>query len=98
MRIFQEPDAEWILRGELINYRKDPLRYTGTDDNDVAEYRVNLTVKLKLYTDRGETLLWEVDNFTGDATYFIQQSESAAITKAVEDLARRIVNRVIDVW
>jgi len=102
LRLTEEEDTDLILEGELIDYRKDPLRYTGTEDSKVEEYRISLTVNLKLYSVSRQDYLWEVNNFVGDTTYFTQgslaKSESSAINEAVGDLARRVVDRVVDIW
>jgi len=98
LRIARGEDADLILEGELNDYRRDALRYTGVDDEEVEEYRISLVVNLKLYDTRGKTQLWEVGSFVGDTTYFTQESESSAISRAIEDLARRVVDRVVDVW
>ena len=99
LKIAGQDEADLILEGELLDYRKDALRYTGADNEDIEEYRINLVVNIRLKETDTNTLLWEVNNFIGDTTYFPQQkSESAAIDAAIEDLARRIVDRVVDVW
>ena len=88
-----------ILEGELVNYRKDALKYTGTDDRNVEEYRISITVNLKLVDVYKESVLWQLDGFVGDTTYFTaEKSESTAISAAIEDLARRVVDRAVDVW
>ena len=98
LRLAKEEEADLVLEGELVDYRKDALRYTGEDSKEVEEYRISLGVNLKLYDVSNQTLLWQANNFIGDTTYFIGQSESSAISEAVEDLARRIVDRVVDIW
>ena len=98
LRLAKEEGADLILEGELVDYRKDALRYTGEDDKEVEEYRISLVVNIRLYDTSSQTLLWQVNNFVGDTTYFIQQSESSAISAAVDDLARRVVDRVVDIW
>ena len=101
LRLAKEEDADLVLKGELINYRRDALRYTGVDDKEIEEYRISLVVNLKLYDTSRQTFLWEVNNFVGDTTYFPQaKSESSAITEAIDDLARRVVDRVgeVDIW
>jgi CYTH domain-containing protein len=102
LRIAKEEDADLILKGELVNYRRDALRYTGQDNKEVEEYRISIVVNLKLYDTRKEATLWEVKNLIGDTTYFTQgslaKSESTAINEAVDDLARRVVYRVVEVW
>lgn len=93
--------ADLILTGELVEFQRDPLRY---DDNDeVSEYRVNIRVNLSLTDRREDKLLWEEKNFTGDFTYFTPghagaKSDSQAISDAIADLARRVVERSVDQW
>lgn len=91
--------ANAILSGEVTQYRKDPLRY---QNEDVREYRISLVCDFKLIDSRSGEVLIEEDNLTGDATYFttgtLQKSETAALTDAMQDLARRIVNRVVENW
>jgi len=85
------------LKGQLIEFRRDPLRYTANDD--VEEYRLNLVVNICLWDKNENKSIWEEKNFTGDTTYFpAQKSEDAAIKDALSDLARRIVARVVEEW
>src|SRR3989338_6258208 len=51
-----EEDADLVLKGELVDFRKDPLRYD--DNNEVSEYRVNLAVNISLYNRKTAALLW----------------------------------------
>jgi hypothetical protein len=100
VRLVSEELADLILKGELVEFRRDPLRYT--DNDEVEEYRVNLIVDLILWDRKENRLLWEEKNFTGDATYFVSgpqaKSEDAAINDAISDLSRRIVERVVEQW
>ena len=99
LRLGKEDDADLILEGELTDYRKDALRYSSSDSDEVQEYRISIAVSIKLYNTANQTLLWQLNNFIGDTTYFPdRKSESSAISEAVDDLARRVIDRVIDVW
>lgn len=93
-------NADLVLQGDLVDFRRDPLRYT--DSDDVAEYRLNLVVNIALKDVKKEKVLWEENNFTGQYTYFPTGSqatpESKAINSAVEDLARRVVERTVEQW
>jgi hypothetical protein len=99
--------ADLILKGELIEYRKDPLSYTPNNE-DVTEYRINIYVNLSLWDAKENKLVWEEKNFNGNYSYFTsfapinvsmgRTSEDAAVIKAVEDLARRIVERTVEQW
>jgi len=93
--------ADLTLKGELMEFRKDPLRY---DENDeVEEYRISIRVNLSLWDNRENKLVWEEKNFTGDTTYFTAghiaaKSEETAINDAIVDLARRVVERTVEEW
>ena len=101
----KEAAADLVLKGELIEYRKDPLSYTANTEN-VTEYRINIYVNLSLWDTKENKLLWQENNFNGNYSYFtsfasgnvVPVSEDSAVTNAVEDLARRIVERTVEQW
>ena len=92
--------ADLVLRGDLVEFRRDPLRYT--DNDEVEEYRINLIVDIGLWDKKEDKLIWEEKNFTGDTTYFTrgqaEKSEATAVSDAINDLARRIVERTVEQW
>ncbi|MBU0549281.1 MAG: hypothetical protein KJ838_03045 [Candidatus Omnitrophica bacterium] len=102
LRLTREEEADLILEGELVDYRRDALRYMGQDNKEVEEYRISLAVNIKLYDTGKGVVLWDVASLVGDTTYFTQgslaKSEAAAINEATSDLARRVVDRVVEVW
>ncbi len=101
----REEYADLILKGEVVEFRQDPLRYTESDD--VEEYRLNVIVNISMWDAKENKLLWEEKNFTGYYDYFTTYATTAAVTtktadqatpEAVEDLARRIVERTVEEW
>ncbi len=92
--------ADLALKGELVEFRRDALRYTNNDEVD--EYRINIVVNLSLWDKKNDKLSWEEKNFTGSATYFVTgaqaKSEEQAVQDAIKDLSRRIVERVVEQW
>ena len=92
--------ADLMLKGELVEFRRDPLRYS--DNDEVEEYRINIVVNLALYDKKADQPVWQEANFTGDTTYFTAgpqaKSEDAAVSDALSDLARRIVERTVEQW
>jgi len=92
--------ADLVVKGELMEFRRDPLRYT--DSDEVEEYRINLVVNIGLWDNKENKLIWQENNFTGDTTYFVTgqaaKSETTALNDAISDLARRIVERVVEQW
>lgn len=100
LKPIKEESADLILKGEVVEFRKDPLRY---DNNDiVSEYRINLVVNISLWDRLENKQLWRENNFTGDTTYFTSgsqaKSEDVAVVDALNDLSRRIVERTVEQW
>ncbi len=91
--------ADAVLEGEIQEYRKDPLRY---QNEIVQEYRISLVCNIRLKRTKDSMPLLEYRSITGDVTYFttgsLQKSETQAIDVAASDLARRIVNRIVENW
>ncbi len=100
LKLVGESESDLALTGEVVDYRRDPLRYDNNDE--VLEYRINLVVNIRLFDKLGNTLLWEENNFTGDTTYLTRgansKSENTAVSDALKDLARRIVERTVEMW
>jgi hypothetical protein len=100
LRPAEEGLADLILKGEVVEFRKDPLRYD--DSDNVSEYRINLVVNISLWDRQESKLLWQENNFTGDTTYFTSgaqaKSEDTAVVDALNDLSRRIVERTVEQW
>lgn len=105
LRPVKSESADLTLKGEVMEFRRDPLRYT--DSDEVEEYRINLVVNITLWDNKENKLVWEEKNFTGDFTYFTAYSTMQAVTKktddqavpdAIADLARRIVERAVEEW
>ena len=95
------PDrADARLEGELVEFRRDPLRYNSSQQ--VEEWRLNVVVNLRFVDRTTNTLMWDEQGFTGDTTYFSlgprAEGETQALTRAMTDLARRIVERTVENW
>ncbi len=104
LKPIKKETADLVLKGELAAFTRDALRYS--DDNDVEEYRLNIIVNLSLWSNKEDKMLWEESNFTGDTTYFTsfypivteRKEEGVAVNDAINDLARRVVERTIEEW
>ena len=101
LRIAESPEsADLVLKGELLNYERSGLRYT--DNNDVQEYRIQITVSLNMWDTHKQEARWNEPSFVGETDYFVTGtqaiSEDAALEKATLDLARRIVERTVEDW
>lgn len=100
LRISKKEGADLTLKGALVSFRRDALRYD--NDDNVQEYRIGISVDMQLIDNKDGATLWEENHFTGEATYFTTgpsaKSDDAAVNEALEDLVRRIVERVVDQW
>ena len=100
LKIADPEKADLILKGELKGFQRDELRTS--DNEDVEEYRITITVSLELKDTVKNEIKWTEPSFSGDATYALTgslaKSESTAIDEAIKDLARRVVERTFDDW
>lgn len=95
------PDkANLILEGEMTDFRREPLRYDNNDN--IEEYRIKIFVNMSLKDAKTGKTLWTEDSFSGESTYrtggSLATTENAAIQDAMDDLARRIVERTVEAW
>lgn len=100
LKIARKDKADLTLEGTLTNYVKEALRYDNADN--VEEYRVKVTVDMSLTEAPGGKIMWAEKGFSGEATYNTMgayaASEDTARDEAIEDLARRIVERTVEGW
>lgn len=93
--------ADAVLQGEIVDYVKEPLRYDDSNQ-EVIEFRVRVAVSVTLFDVRQRKRLWSNTYFAGESTYrttgSLSKSEDTARKEAVEDLARRIVEKTIEYW
>lgn len=100
LKVATNDKADAIVEAKLVDYRRDPLRYSEGDD--IQEYRLSVTVNVTVYLANGHKVLWHEDALTGDTSFFLSGaralSEDQASAKAVEDVARRVVDKTIELW
>jgi len=99
--VSREDQADLILRGALINFEKQPLRYDQLSQN-VEEYRANIIVDISLEDVTKSKRVWSEKGFVGffecNQTGPNSVSEDTAINNAIADLAKRIVERTVEDW
>lgn len=100
LKIVKEEAADVVLKGSLVNYRRDSLREAS--DNTPEEFRVTIFTDLTLINIKTGKLIWEKKNFAGEADYFTTgqytKTESQAVQDAAQDLARRIIEATVEAW
>ena len=99
LKVASADKADAILETKLIDYRRDPLRYS--DGEDIQEYRLSVTIEAAFKDKLSGKELWS-KRIAGDTTFFLAGSraisEDIAATRAVEDVARRVVEATIEYW
>src|SRR3989338_4541580 len=63
LKLADKGSSDAMLEGEIVQYRKDPLRY---QDEVVQEYRISLVCDIKLVRQKDSEVLFEEGNITGD--------------------------------
>ena len=100
LRLSKKKDADIILTGALVDFKREPTKY-GYDDN-IDQYRLAIFVDMEATDTETNKVMWTENNFAGSDYYFTtgaqQKSEDSAITAALSDLARRVVERTVEVW
>lgn len=91
--------ADAVVEVSLVDYRRDPLRYS--DGDDVQEYRLSIVMDARMIQKSDGVALWS-KRITGDTTFFIVGSraitEDQAAQRVVEDAARRVIEATIEYW
>jgi hypothetical protein len=100
LKIAPRDRTDALLQGELIDFRRDPLRYNA--DDSIQEFRVSVSASLRFTDARTGQTLWSAGAISGNATYFLSgrlaRTEDEAVAEALEDLARHAVEAILEVW
>lgn len=98
LQIVEEENADTLLLGEIIDYRREPIRYTETEVT--REYRLIIAVRLTFKDLRHNEVMWENPRVEGEATFFVgtslPESECIALPNTIKDLAHDVVEKVVE--
>ncbi|MBN1493375.1 MAG: LptE family protein [Candidatus Omnitrophica bacterium] len=100
LKVVSSDKADAILEGALTKYDQETLRYE--DRAKVKEYRLFIGVDISLIDNRTGEIIWTERNFTGRTEYFrtgtYATTERTAMLSARDDLAKKVVDRIIEDW
>ena len=100
LKVSSPEKADATAEAKLVDYRRDALRYSSGDD--IQEFRLSVALDITVYETRTHKVLWHDTHLTGDTSFFLSGpravSEDQAAQKALEDVARRVVDKTIEVW
>ncbi|MBU4366224.1 MAG: hypothetical protein KKF10_03750 [Verrucomicrobia bacterium] len=101
LRIVPKGEADVLLETTLNAMTLTPLRYSKTDKVKPNEYRLTLHVSFVLKRAKTREIMNEAA-VIGESTFVfvgnLNSSKRAAIPAASEDLAKRIVEKVVETW
>ena len=100
LKVVDETKADAILEGAIISFEQEGLRFDQLES--VEEYRLFLVIKFKLIDQRTKKVLIQEPNFSGRAEFFVNRNPGSnrriAANSATFDLARSLVDRIVEEW
>ncbi len=101
VKLAEPSNADGALIGKLISYVQEPIGYNRFEQVD--RYRLVVVTDITLKDLRTNEVIWHEPNFTGEIIYnvsagdqLINQPEAA--DEAIRQLARDIVDRMVEDW
>ncbi len=111
LKVVPREQADAVLESYLIGYTQAGLRFTRLER--VEEYRLYITLAIRLIDAKTGAVIWEESNLTGDSDYEVESENNQnpylggppyeylrenATTRAVVRLARNVVDRIVEDW
>jgi hypothetical protein len=101
LKVVASPEqADAVLEMDLVRYQQEGLRFNSLER--VEEYRLFIVLALRLVNTRTKDLIFEEPNFSGDSEYFVNEVRSVGreegSVRAVDRLARNVVDRIVEDW
>ena len=102
LRIVGLDEADAVLKVTLYKITLAPLRYSRTDRGTPNEYRMTLTAAYTFTRKSTQKVIGQNKEITGETTLpyagNYQAAIRTAIPRAAEDLARNLLEKVVEIW
>lgn len=96
LKVIPKSNADAVLSGTITKY--DRVAYTYDENDQVQEYRVDITVNVNLTKSDG-TVIWEEPSLSAYGIYnAADETEEDGKSRAIAKVAEDIVNRTIRDW
>jgi len=92
-QIVPEDEADFILRGKVLNYTK---QLTSVEFSETGEYRIEVEVEASLYKRKNK--LWRKTITESKVYYSSSQNEQKAIEDVCQKIGEDLVNLTIKGW
>lgn len=100
LKVAQEAASDAVLRTQLVGFDREPLRYNANDT--IQEFRIRVTASAQLVDKQSGQVIWSGQDLSGESEYMLSgstaSSEDEAVNEALEDLVRRMVENILEVW
>jgi outer membrane lipopolysaccharide assembly protein LptE/RlpB len=96
VKIVEPARAEAVMDGTVASYRRDP--YTYDQQDNVSQYAVKVSVKVKVVKPESEDIIWEKDFYAEGVYDANTETEEDGQTRAVTLLTADIVNNTTNSW
>lgn len=94
--------ADSLLRGEIVEWRREVLIYTGPEKDEVEEYRLYVIAEVTFRDLRRDREIFTRRLIRGETDFVVnddmREAELSARPAAFRDLARRVVDEVTAYW
>jgi outer membrane lipopolysaccharide assembly protein LptE/RlpB len=98
LRLVSENEADAVLRGTIRGY-DNTQALTYNDQNNVASYKLTVSVDIELWDNIQDEVFWQTENLTEEDDFaggpdvkinIQQENAEAALKRLAKDLAERI--------
>ncbi|NLB56763.1 MAG: LptE family protein [Lentisphaerae bacterium] len=102
LKIATADTADVTLEATITRLELEPLSYTKADKRKPNEYRMTLTASYILTRTGSREVIAQEKGIKGEATFVfagnLTAAKLSAMPNATEDLAKRIVEAVVEYW
>jgi PBP1b-binding outer membrane lipoprotein LpoB len=102
LKIVPEDEADAVLSVVLKSYNLEPVAFQRDNRSAANQYRINLVSSMVLRRTRDQSVVAEGASITGQAVFDVAgdltSSKRVGNPLACDDLANRIVQRVVEYW
>lgn len=102
LKVVNAEDADTVLTVELTGYALEPVAYRKDVRSAAEQYRINLTASMVLRRTSDESVVAESPRVKGSAVFDVlgdlSSSKLTGNPEAADDLATRIVQRIVEYW
>lgn len=102
LKVADESTADSIARVRITDYTLDPVVYDTTRRSDVRQYRIRLTASLVMTRRADDTVIVQRPKVRGEGVFDVagdlSSSKLVGLPVAAKDLARNIVQQMVEAW